>query len=184
MVFGVPQICGRHIEEIPGDRGIIFSNVRETRAFHQPHRGVDNRFGGKPVCVAVLKAKDIAGQMECTNLSPSVGEEFVAAGGPFDDLIDIFGGLALAKNLSAAPVYLNSLELISVCDRLPSSPRNRGRLPGPALRFTNMAASRLSKPARKLCYLGPWDVLSAVPQDTAFHTKGSFVRLLAEGTLS
>jgi len=43
--------------------------------------------------------------MECSDLSPSVGEELVAADRAVGDLVDVLGRLSLAKDLGAAPVF-------------------------------------------------------------------------------
>src|SRR5579871_4480038 len=105
MVFGVLQVGGRHVEEIAGNRGIGFGNVSKADALHQPHGRVDDCFGGKPVEAAILEAENIADQVECANLSPSIGQQLVAANRPVDDLIDVSGRFALAEDLAAAVIF-------------------------------------------------------------------------------
>ena len=57
LIFGMLQIARRHVEEIVGNRGIVFRDVSEADALHQPHGRFDDRFGGKPMGVAVFKAE-------------------------------------------------------------------------------------------------------------------------------
>jgi hypothetical protein len=70
----MPQIGGGHIEKVARHRRILLGHIGQADALREPHRGVDDRLGGKAMRFAVLKAENVAREMECANLSPSVGE--------------------------------------------------------------------------------------------------------------
>ncbi|MHC2929281.1 hypothetical protein ACVJA9_004078 [Bradyrhizobium diazoefficiens] len=93
------KFAGGHRPELAGDLHVDAGGLLEARAFHEAHAGVDDGFGGKTVAGAGFEAEHVAGKMEGADLAAAVGEKLVAAHGPGDDLVDIFGRLVLAIDL-------------------------------------------------------------------------------------
>ena len=137
VVFGMPKIAGGHIQKIKRHQGVALRDVLQTAPFHQSDGGIDDRLGGKAMLGAVLETKDIADQVKGADLAAAVGEEFVAANGTFNNLVDVVGRLGLAVNFGA-PVIFEFAQDDRARESWPSSPRAFGLLPGWALTLTNM----------------------------------------------
>ena len=132
------------LEEVEGDDHVAAGHVLEAASLHQPHGGVDDRFGGEAVNGSVLKAENVTGKMEGADLAAAVRQQFMTANRTFHDLVDVVGGLRLAVN-SVPFLYLNSLKIALARESSPSSPRTLDRLLGWALTLTNMDLSCLSQ---------------------------------------
>ena len=76
----------------------------EAAPFYQADGGIDDRLGGQSMGRTAIKAEHIAGQMECTDLAPSVAKKLVGPNRAVDHLIDVFAGLSLAINFLILPV--------------------------------------------------------------------------------
>ena len=83
----------------------LLGDLGQSAALYQTHGGVDDCFCSEAVDAAVLKPKNVTGQVECADLSPSVGEELVTAHRAVDDLIDVFGKFGFTKNLGATTIF-------------------------------------------------------------------------------
>jgi hypothetical protein len=101
----MPEVARCHIQEIERHHRVGFRNMLQTAAFHQPYRRVDDRFRGKSVGCTVLQPKNVAGQVESTNLAAAVGEKLVGANSAVRDLVDIVGRLRLSKDFRPLVVF-------------------------------------------------------------------------------
>src|SRR5262245_60676810 len=82
--------------ELPSDLDVDSSSLFETASLNKANSGVDDSFCREPVGVARLQPKHVARQVKGTDLTPSVGEQFVSANRSGNHLVDIFGGFVLA----------------------------------------------------------------------------------------
>ena len=96
VIFRMPQFAGRHAPELARDLDVALCRLLKAAALHQAHGGVDDGFRREPVVGAGFQPEDIARQMKCADLAPSVGKQLVGANGAADDLVDIFRRLILA----------------------------------------------------------------------------------------
>src|SRR6185437_4142942 len=104
MILSMLEIAGGHLKKIASYGSIAFSHIGKAHALCQTHRGVDDRLRGEPMGVGVFQAKNVACQVECANLSPSVGEKLVAANGAIDHLVDVFRRLGLTEDFGSPAV--------------------------------------------------------------------------------
>ena len=104
MIFRMPEIAGGHRPELARDLNVDAGGLLEAAALHQPHRGIDDGFRGQPVDRSGFEAEDVAGQVECADLTPSVGEQLVAANRARNHLVNVFRRFILAVDFLILPV--------------------------------------------------------------------------------
>src|SRR5215831_11287093 len=74
-------------------------DILQTVASHHARGRVHDRLRGETIICAILEPKNIAGQVESANLTPSVGENLITSDRSADHLVDAIGRLALAVDL-------------------------------------------------------------------------------------
>ena len=79
MVFRVPEVAGRHRPKLARNLNIDAGRLLQAAALHQTHGRIDNGFRGEPMSCSGFKPEDVTRQMECADLTPSVGKQLVAA---------------------------------------------------------------------------------------------------------
>jgi hypothetical protein len=96
VIFGVPEFAGGHSPEAAGHLNRDAGRLFKIAAFHQAHGRIGDGFRGQAMGQSGLKSKDVAGQVERTNLSAAIGEQLVAPDRAANDLIDVFSGLVFS----------------------------------------------------------------------------------------
>ena len=104
MIFRMPKIAGGHRPKFLRNLDIGPRRLLETAAFHQAHGSIDNGFRRQPVADSRFQSEDVVRQMKCSNLTPSIGKQFVGPNGPLDYLIDVFRRLVLSVDFFIFPV--------------------------------------------------------------------------------
>ncbi len=92
----MPEVAGGHGPEFSRNLDIGPCCLFETAAFHQAHGGIDDGFRRQPVVGSGFESEDVAWQVKCADLTPSVRKQFVSPNGALNDLIDIICRLVLA----------------------------------------------------------------------------------------
>src|SRR5208337_4814709 len=100
----VAQLAGGHRPQLAGDGDVALGRGLEAAALDHPHRRFDDRFGSQAVAGSGFKTENVAGEMEGADLAAAVAEEAIAADRAARDLVDVFGGFALAEDAFVAAV--------------------------------------------------------------------------------
>ena len=91
----MPEFAGRHAPELARNLNIDARGLFEAAAFHQAYGRIDDGFRREAVALARFKSEDVARQMNCADLAPSIRKQSVGPNRAADDLIDVFGRLVL-----------------------------------------------------------------------------------------
>lgn len=94
------QIARRHTEQVTRDNRVALGRRLKGSSPYEVNGRLDDRFCGKSMRATTLQPKNITDQVKCTNLAPTIREQFVASNSARLDLINIFGRVFLAVNLS------------------------------------------------------------------------------------
>src|SRR6266702_6499838 len=100
----MPEVACRHGPQITCNLHIDAGGLFEAAALHEPHGGVNNGFSGQPMDSSRFEPENVTRQMECADLTPSVGKQLVGANRTADHLVDIFRGIILAVDFLVLPV--------------------------------------------------------------------------------
>ncbi len=73
VVLDMLKVVGRHGQQALSHHRIGFGHQLQALAFNKANGGVDDGFRCKTMKVAILKAKDVAGQVKRADLAATVG---------------------------------------------------------------------------------------------------------------
>ena len=102
MILHAPQFTRRQRPQLARDVVVSLRESRDGTPTDKQHARFDDRFSRVRVLALEFKAEDVAGRMKGLNLAPSVGQDSVGADSAADDLVEMFGRIALAVNLLVA----------------------------------------------------------------------------------
>jgi hypothetical protein len=100
----------------------------EAPSLYQADGGIADRFSGQAMGRAGIEAEDVARQMECTDLTPSVAQQLVGTNSAADHLVDVLGRLAFSVNLLILAVGIRSLSRLNNDTELVGRRRNLGTM--------------------------------------------------------